>query len=40
MQDLASGVGDLKNILTNVKSKGVFGEYQLENILDHPIFKC
>ena len=34
MQDLASGVGDLKNILTNVKSKGVFGEYQLENILD------
>jgi len=34
MQTLASGVGDLKKVLSNVKSKGVLGEYQLENILD------
>jgi DNA recombination protein RmuC len=34
MQTLASGVGDLKKVLSNVKSKGVLGEYQLENILE------
>lgn len=34
MQQLATGVGDLKRVLTNVKSRGVLGEYQLENILD------
>jgi DNA recombination protein RmuC len=34
MQGLASGVGDLKNILSNVKTKGVFGEYQLGGILE------
>jgi len=34
MQSLASGVGDLKKVLTNVKTRGVLGEYQLENILD------
>ena len=34
MQTLASGVGDLKKVLSNVKSKGVLGEYQLESILD------
>jgi DNA recombination protein RmuC len=28
-------VGDLKRVLTNVKSRGVLGEYQLESILDH-----
>lgn len=33
MQSLATGVGDLKKVLTNVKTKGVLGEYQLENIL-------
>jgi DNA recombination protein RmuC len=33
MQSLASGVGDLKKVLTNVKTRGVLGEYQLENIL-------
>ena len=33
MQTLATGVGDLKNVLSNVKTKGVLGEYQLENIL-------
>ncbi|MBS1514126.1 MAG: DNA recombination protein RmuC [Bacteroidetes bacterium] len=34
MQNLASGVGDLKKVLSNVKTRGVFGEYQLENILE------
>jgi DNA recombination protein RmuC len=34
MQQLATGVGDLKRVLTNVKSRGVLGEYQLEGILD------
>jgi DNA recombination protein RmuC len=34
MQQLATGVGDLKRVLTNVKARGVLGEYQLENILD------
>ncbi|MDR2864166.1 MAG: DNA recombination protein RmuC [Spirochaetaceae bacterium] len=34
MQGLAVGVGDLKNILSNVKTKGVFGEYQLGCILE------
>jgi len=30
MQSLASGVGDLKRVLTNVKTRGVMGEIQLE----------
>ena len=34
MQTLATGVGDLKRILTNVKTRGVFGEVQLERILE------
>ncbi|NOR87258.1 MAG: DNA recombination protein RmuC, partial [Bacteroidales bacterium] len=34
MQSLASGVGDLKKVLTNVKTRGILGEYQLENILE------
>lgn len=34
MQTLASGVGDLKKVLTNVKSRGVWGEMQLENLLE------
>jgi DNA recombination protein RmuC len=34
MQQLATGVGDLKKVLTNVKSRGVLGEYQLENLLE------
>jgi DNA recombination protein RmuC len=34
MQILATGVGDLKKVLSNVKTKGVLGEYQLENILE------
>jgi len=34
MQTLASGVGDLKRVLTNVKTRGTWGEIQLENILE------
>ena len=34
MQSLATGVGDLKKVLTNVKTRGTWGEYQLGNILD------
>jgi DNA recombination protein RmuC len=34
MQQLATGVGDLKKVLSNVKTRGVMGEYQLANILE------
>lgn len=34
MQSLAEGVGDLKKVLSNVKSRGILGEIQLENILE------
>lgn len=34
MQNLATGVGDLKKVLTNVKTRGVLGEIQLGNILE------
>lgn len=34
MQSLAQGVGDLKKVFTNVKSRGYFGEIQLGNILE------
>lgn len=34
MQTLASGVGDLKKVLTNVKTRGNLGEIQLATILD------
>src|SRR6201993_5065826 len=34
MQALATGVGDLKRILTNVKSRGTWGEVALGNILE------
>ena len=34
MQTLATGVGDLKRVLTNVKSRGTWGEVQLERLLD------
>lgn len=33
MQSLATGVGDLKRVLTNVKSRGGWGEVQLEMLL-------
>lgn len=35
MQLLANGVGDLKRVLTNVKSRGILGEYQLQAILEN-----
>lgn len=34
MQTLAKGVGDLKNVFTNVKARGYWGEIQLSNILE------
>ena len=34
MQNLANGVGDLKKVLTNVKSRGILGEIQLGSILE------
>ncbi len=34
MQTLASSVGDLKKVMSNVKSRGVLGEYQLQNLLE------
>jgi DNA recombination protein RmuC len=34
MQTLAAGVGDLKHLLTNVKSRGIFGEAQLASLLE------
>ncbi len=34
MQTLAQGVGDLKRVLTNVKSRGIFGEVQLAGLLE------
>ena len=34
MQTLANGVGDLKKVLSNVKTRGVLGEIQLGNILE------
>ncbi len=33
MQSLASGVGDLKKVLTNVKTRGIWGEMQLGSLL-------
>ena len=33
MQQLASGIGDLKRVLSNVKTRGIVGEIQLGNIL-------
>jgi DNA recombination protein RmuC len=34
MQTLAAGVGDLKKVLTNVKTRGTWGEVQLESLLE------
>jgi len=34
MQTLATGVGDLKRVLSNVKTRGILGEIQLGNILE------
>jgi DNA recombination protein RmuC len=37
MQALASGVGDLKRVLSNVKTRGIFGEIQLEALLSETL---
>ncbi len=34
MQNLATGVGDLKRVLSNVKARGTFGEVQLKILID------
>jgi DNA recombination protein RmuC len=34
MQTLASGVGDLKKVLSNVRTRGTWGEVQLGNLLE------
>jgi len=34
MQNLATGVGDLKRVLTNVKARGTWGEVQLGSLLE------
>jgi len=39
MQQLATGVGDLKRVLTNVKTRGSWGEVQLENILEQTLIQ-
>jgi DNA recombination protein RmuC len=38
MQNLAKGVGDLKQVLTNVKLRGTWGEVQLSGILQQMMF--
>ncbi len=39
MQNLAVGVGDLKKVLSNVKTRGIVGEIQLGNILEEILTK-
>lgn len=39
MQHLANGVGDLKKVLNNVKTRGIWGEIQLGNILKQVLAK-
>lgn len=39
MQTLASGVGDLKKVLTNVKTRGTWGEIQLGSLLEQILTK-
>ncbi len=39
MHDLASNVGDFKKILTNVKTRGTWGEVQLDNLLSQIFIK-
>ncbi|MEO0514932.1 MAG: DNA recombination protein RmuC [Planctomycetota bacterium] len=37
MQELAGQVGDLKRVMTNVKSRGTWGEYVLSNLLEEAL---
>ena len=37
MQSLAQGVGDLKKVMSNVKTRGILGELQLSSILEQII---
>ncbi len=37
MKSLASGVGDLRKVLTNVKTRGTLGEIQLGNLLEQTL---
>ena len=39
MRTLAAGVGDLKKVLTNVKTRGVWGEMQLGTLLEQVLTK-
>ena len=39
MQTLASGVGDLKKVLTNVRARGAWGEIQLATLLEQILTK-
>lgn len=39
MKNLASGVGDLKKVLSNVKTRGILGEYQLNAIVQELLSK-
>lgn len=39
MKTLASGVGDLKKVLSNVKTRGIVGEYQLGAIIEEILTK-
>jgi DNA recombination protein RmuC len=39
MQGLATDVGDFKRVLTNVKTRGTWGEVQLESLLDQVFIK-
>lgn len=39
MKTLASGVGDLKKVLSNVKTRGILGEYQLGAIIEELLTK-
>jgi DNA recombination protein RmuC len=40
MQNLANGVGDLKRVLTNVKTRGTWGEVQLGALLEQILAKA
>ena len=39
MQNLAAGVGDLKKVLTNIKTRGIWGEIQLGSLLEQILAK-